>query len=64
MAGNGEKERPDMKTAGGGKKNPGEDSSWRVLRIRRRIKAGYYNRPEVRARIVESLLDALMEGGR
>jgi len=53
-----------MEKRSGGKNSSGESASWRVLRIRRRIKAGYYNRPEVRAKIVESLLDALMEGGR
>ncbi len=39
-------------------------SAWKILRIKRRIKAGYYNRPEVRSEIIDSLLDALMEGGR
>lgn len=39
-------------------------SAWKILRIKRRIKAGYYNRPEIRSEIIDSLLDALMEGGR
>ena len=39
-----------------------ETSAWKILRIKRRIKAGYYNRPEVRSEIVDTLLDALMDG--
>jgi len=39
-------------------------SAWRILRIKRRIKAGYYNRPGVREEIIDCLLEALLDGRR
>ncbi|MBN1827074.1 MAG: hypothetical protein JW958_12520 [Candidatus Eisenbacteria bacterium] len=36
-------------------------SRWRVQRVRRKIARGYYDRPEVRAQIVDALLQALLE---
>ncbi len=36
------------------------DALWRVRRTRRRIEKGYYDRPEVRAEIVDALLDAFL----
>jgi hypothetical protein len=36
------------------------ETLWRVRRIRRRIEKGYYDRPEVRAEIVDALLDAFL----
>ncbi|MFH1679829.1 MAG: hypothetical protein ABIH26_04200 [Candidatus Eisenbacteria bacterium] len=39
------------------------ETLWRIRRIRRRIDRGYYNRPEVRAEIVNALLDAFLGNG-
>lgn len=38
-------------------------SLWRIQRIRRRIEKGYYDRPEVKAEIVEALLEAFLGHG-
>ena len=39
------------------------EALWRIRRIRRRIEKGYYDRPEVRAKIVDALLDAFLGHG-
>ncbi|MBM3319504.1 MAG: hypothetical protein FJY73_02385 [Candidatus Eisenbacteria bacterium] len=39
------------------------ETLWRIRRIQRRIDKGYYDRPEIRAEIVESILDALLGNG-
>ncbi|RPJ41856.1 MAG: hypothetical protein EHM19_10945 [Candidatus Latescibacterota bacterium] len=36
------------------------DTLWRIRRTKRRIEKGYYDRPEVRAEIVDALLDAFL----
>ena len=41
-----------------------ERASWKILRVKRRIKAGYYDRPEVREDILDLLLEAFMNGKR
>ena len=41
-----------------------ERTSWNILRVKRRIKAGYYDRPEVREDILDLLLEAFMNGKR
>lgn len=48
------------------KKSAGVDksASWKILRVKRRIKAGYYDRPEVREDILDLLLEAFMNGKR
>jgi len=38
-----------------------EEVLWRIRRIRRRIRKGYYDRPEVRARIIDSLVHSLLD---
>ena len=40
-----------------------KQAAWELLRIKRRIRAGYYDRPEIREDILDVLLEALMERG-
>lgn len=40
---------------------PERSRRWRMQRIKRRIEKGYYTRPEIRAEIVEALLEALSD---
>ncbi len=59
----------DQKKKSTGRKPPkpapvDERASWKILRVKRRIKAGYYDRPEVREDILDLLLEAFMNGKR
>jgi len=38
-------------------------SQWRIRRVKRRIAKKYYDRPEVRAEIVQAILEALLGTG-
>ncbi|NNE08062.1 MAG: hypothetical protein HKN20_05815 [Gemmatimonadetes bacterium] len=58
---------PKKKAPAGKSKKPATDDervSWKILRVKRRIKAGYYDRPEVREDILDLLLEAFMNGKR